>query len=76
MKIKRRYAGLVSGLLISLSLSLSISFVINMLNQTPWNIFLSSWIKSSAVGFSIGYPLGRMFVPIMLEIVEKRIEDD
>lgn len=76
MKIKRRYASLLSGLLISLSLSLSISLVMTMMNKTPWDIFLSSWIKSSLKGLSIGYPLGRIFVPVMLNFVEKLVEED
>lgn len=76
MKIQRRYASLVSGFLISLSLSLSISLVITMMSMTPWDVFLSTWIKSSLRGLSIGYPLGRIFVPVMINLVEKMVEED
>lgn len=78
MKISRRYASLVSGFLISISLSLSISFFMTIIKSAPLPIgeFMITWLKSSLLGFSIGFPLARLYVPNILRIVENMVEED
>lgn len=76
MKIQRRYASLVSGFFISVSLSLSISFVLTMMNKVSFDMFFRTWLMSSLRGLSIGYPLGRIFVPSILRWVEGMVEED
>lgn len=74
MKINKKYAPIVSGLIISFLLAFGISFIMNLINQVPLYKFIVVWIRSSLLGFSIGYPLSRIIVPTVIKLVEKYIE--
>lgn len=70
MKIKSKYAELISTIWISVAMSLSISFFMTLINKTPMDKFLFSWLSSSLVGTIIGIPLASIYVPTILKAVE------
>ncbi|AFS79022.1 hypothetical protein DUF2798 [Gottschalkia acidurici 9a] len=77
MKINKRYSNIVSGFMISVSLSLSISFFITVIKSAPLPIgqFTIIWLKSSLLGFCIGFPLAQLYVPVILKIVDNMTDD-
>ena len=76
MKIKKRYAQIVSRVWISISMSLSISFFMAIINKVPADKFIVSWLTSSLVGSMVGIPLASIYVPNILKAVENMEEDD
>ena len=76
MKIKKRYAQIVSRVWISIAMSLSISFFMAIINKVPADKFLVSWLTSSLVGSMVGIPLASIYVPSILKAVENMEEDD
>ncbi len=76
MKIKKRYAQIVSRVAISVVMSLSISFFMTIINKVPADKFLISWLSSSFVGSMVGIPLASIYVPTILKAVENMEEDD
>lgn len=76
MKIKKRYAQIVSRVGISVAMSLSISFFMTIINKTPIDRFLISWLSSSFLGSMVGIPLASIYVPTILKAVENMEEDD
>ncbi len=76
MKIKSKYANLVSTTLISVSMSLSISFIMSFIYKVPADEFVFSWLRSSAIGTVIGIPLALVYVPNILKAVENMQEDE
>lgn len=76
MKINKKYAPIISGFIISILLAFGISFVMNLINQVPLNEFIFVWIRSSLLGFSIGYPLSRIIVPTVIKAVDRYVDKD
>ena len=76
MKIKAKYADLLSRVWISVSMSISISFFMALINKVPWDRFLVSWLSSSLIGTMIGIPLASVYVPNILKAVENMKQDE
>lgn len=76
MRINKKYAPIVSGLIISILLAFGISFVMSLINQIPLGSFIFTWIRSSLLGFSIGYPLSRIIVPTVIRAVDRYVDKD
>lgn len=76
MKIKSKYADIVSRVWISVSMSLSISFFMTIINKVPAENFIFSWLSSSFVGTMIGIPLASVYVPNILKAVENMKDEE
>lgn len=76
MKIKSKYAGLISRVWISASMSLSISFFMSIINKVPLDRFLVSWLSSAIMGMIVGIPLASIYVPNILKAVENMTDDE
>lgn len=76
MKIKSKYADIISRVWISVSMSLSISFFMTIINKVPAENFIVSWLSSSLVGTMIGIPLSSVYVPNILKAVENMKDEE
>ncbi|MEQ8402005.1 MAG: DUF2798 domain-containing protein [Roseitalea porphyridii] len=71
LKIPRRFAGLVMGVLMALSMGLIMSFVVTVINLGLRGDFILRWMTAFAGALPIGLPTALIVTPLIKALVDR-----